>query len=53
MSKAQMMLDNYGVMTLYYNQAMDWDEMRSRLKRSDAACQRMRREMVQRLDGLL
>lgn len=45
--------DAYGVMTLYYNQAMDWDEMRSRLKRSDAACQRMRREMVQRLDGLL
>lgn len=45
--------DAYGVMTLYYNHAMDWEDVRTQLKRSEAACQRMHAEMVQRLDGLL
>ena len=45
--------DAYGVMTLYYNHAMDWEDVRTQLKRSEAACQRMHAEMVRRLDGLL
>jgi hypothetical protein len=46
-------LEAGSLIALYYNHALDWEDMRSQIKRSDAACQRMHREMVQRLDGLL
>lgn len=45
--------DAVSLIALYYNQAMSWEDTRDQLKRSEAACQRMHREMVQRLDGLL
>lgn len=46
-------LDAGSLVALYYNEALSWEDTKARLKRSEAACQRMHREMVQRLDGLL
>lgn len=46
-------LDAGSLIALYYNEALPWDDMRQRLKRSDAACQRMHWDMVRMLDGLL
>ena len=45
--------DAAGLIALYYNQALSWEDTKARLKRSDAACQRMHWDMVRRLDGLL
>ena len=45
--------DAAGLIALYYNQALSWEETKARLKRSDAACQRMHWDMVRRLGGVL